>query len=96
MEVVLFLILFVIFILMIVTLSSLSDIKSKVEKLDAKVSGQFIALREELSRLRQGDELPKKATPVVLHLPQRLSRRLCCRQPLRPSLWLSRRKNRSK
>jgi uncharacterized membrane protein len=66
MEVVLFLILFVIFILMIVTLSSLSDIKSKVEKLDAKVSGQFIALREELARLRQGDELPKKAAPVAL------------------------------
>lgn len=66
MEAVLFLILFVIFILMIVTLSSLSDIKSKVEKLDAKVSGQFIALREELARLRQGDELPKKVAPAAL------------------------------
>lgn len=66
MEAVLFLILFVIFILMIVTLSSLSDIKSKVEKLDAKVSGQFSALREELSRLRQGDALPKTTAPVAL------------------------------
>ena len=64
MEVVLFLILFVIFILMIVTLGSLSDIKSKVEKLDAKVSGQFITLREELTRSRKEEEQPKKAVRV--------------------------------
>ncbi|MEI7948456.1 MAG: DUF2339 domain-containing protein, partial [bacterium] len=64
MEVILFLILFVIFILMIVTLGSLSDIKSRVEKLDAKVSGQFCALREELARSRKGVEQPKIAILV--------------------------------
>ena len=64
MEVVLILILFVIFVLMIVTLGSLSDIKSKVEKLDAKVSGQFLTLREELARSRKGEEQPKMAVFV--------------------------------
>jgi hypothetical protein len=73
MEVVLFLILFVIFILMIVTLSSLSDIKSKVEKLDAKVSGQFIALREELARSRNKKE---DVLPAEVAVPEKNSRQL--------------------
>jgi uncharacterized membrane protein len=64
MEVVLFLILFVIFVLMIVTLGSLSDIKSKVEKLDTKVSSQLKTLREELVLPCKEDETPKKAISV--------------------------------
>lgn len=64
MEVVLILILFVIFVLMIVALSSLSDVKSRVERLDATVSGQLIALREELARSRKDEEPPKKAVLI--------------------------------
>jgi uncharacterized membrane protein len=64
MEVVVFLFLFVIFVLLIVTLGTLSDIKSRVEKLDSKVSSQFITLREELTRARTREEQPKMAVFV--------------------------------
>ncbi|MEI6646606.1 MAG: DUF2339 domain-containing protein [bacterium] len=64
MEVVLFLILFIIFVLMIVALGTLSDIKSRVEKLDTKVSSQLKTLREELALSCKDEESPKKTVVV--------------------------------
>ncbi len=70
METVVFLILFVIFVLLIVTLSSVSELKSKVEKLDAKVLGQFKALRDELAQSRNRNE---DVIPTVVVVPEKVA-----------------------